>query len=357
MSEIGDGLDHLRIPYDKIKFGKKLETQGYGTVFEGEFDDQRVALKQLNITNLANIKPKLLAEILTISRFRQHPNLVALLGFCDEKSNEITLVYEYVACGNLEDKMRKRLTTIQRFEICLGAARGLCYLHSGVESITIVHGNIKLSKILLNSDESSSKFTAKVSSFGLSKIVPGKGHKVLDSSNEDAEKPTEKSDVYSFGVLLLVVLCGVTELVDTDDYQEHHVSELVPKKMKQNKLRNTVHRDIRKEIKTEALDTYAAIACQCVMENPDDRPDMVKVIEELEKALILQGGEVTAVYIPGGGNMAGEMDEAGKGVEKENIPAVEEDVMDLLAGEDNGEKTVETTDRDSSNNDEVITKE
>ncbi|KAI7725289.1 hypothetical protein M8C21_002680, partial [Ambrosia artemisiifolia] len=343
MSEIGDGLDHLRIPYDKIKFGKKLETQGYGTVFEGEFDDQRVALKQLNITNLANIKPKLLAEILTISRFRQHPNLVALLGFCDEKSNEITLVYEYVASGNLEDKMRKRLTTIQRFEICLGAARGLCYLHSGVESITIVHGNIKLSKILLNPDESSSKFTAKVSSFGLSKIVPGKGHKVLESSDEDAEKPTEKSDVYSFGVLLLVVLCGVLELVDTDDYQEHHVSELVPKKMKQNKLRNTVHRDIRKEIKTEALDTYAAIACQCVMENPDDRPDM--------------GGEVISVYIPGSGNMAGEMDEAGKGVEKENIQAVEEDVMDLLAGEDNGEKTVETIDRDSSNNDEVITKE
>ncbi|XP_076890592.1 putative receptor-like protein kinase At5g24010 [Bidens hawaiensis] len=190
MPETGDGFDHLRIPFEKIKFGNKLETQGYGTVFEGEYDDQRVALKQLNITNLANIKPKLLAEILTISRFRPHPNLVALLGFCDEKSNEIILVYEYVATGNLADKMRKRLNTIQRFEICLGAARGLHYLHTGVDS---------------------------VSSFWLSKIVPGK----TQESYDEVEKPTMESDVYSFGV----VLCGVSELVDTDDYQERHVTE------------------------------------------------------------------------------------------------------------------------------------
>ncbi|KAL8215497.1 hypothetical protein R6Q57_022334 [Mikania cordata] len=281
MSETGDGLDHLRIPFDKIKFGKKLEVEGYGTVFEGECDGQRVALKQLNITNLANIKPQLLAEILTISRFRQHPNLVALLGFCDDKSNEIILVYEYVASGNLADKMRKRLSTIQRFEICLGAARGLDYLHTGVDSTTpgIVHGNIKLSKILLNSD--SSKFEAKVSSFGLSKSVPGK------AVDEGAAKATKESDVYAFGVLLLEVLCGVSELVDTDDYQERHVTELVPKKMQQNKLQKIVHRDIRREIKPEALETYVKIACRCLMEEP---PQMAQVVEELEKALRLQAG-------------------------------------------------------------------
>ncbi|KAI3814461.1 hypothetical protein L1987_14101 [Smallanthus sonchifolius] len=329
MSETGDGLDYLRIPFEKIKFGKKLETEGYGTVLEGEFDGQRVALKQLNITNIANIKPKLLAEILTISRFRQHPNLVALLGFCDEKSNEIILVYEYVASGNLADKMRKRLTTIQRFEICLGAARGLDYLHTGVDSTTpgIVHGNIKLSKILLNSDANSSKFVAKVSSFGLSKIVPGKAQKSLESSDEVTEKVTKESDVYSFGVLLLEVLCGVSELVDTDDYQERHVTELVPKKMQQNKLQKVVHFDIRKEIKTEALETYAKIACQCVMENPDARPTMAQVVEELENALRLQGGEVTYVQIPGNTNIAGANDDI-----------VVEDGSKDDAGEDNGDE-------------------
>lgn len=301
MTENEDGLDYLRIPYEKIKFGKKLEVQGYGTVYEGEFDDQRVALKQLNITNLGNVKPKLLGEILTISRFRQHPNLVALLGFCDEKSNEIILVYEYVSSGNLADKMRKRLTTIQRLEICLGAARGLDYLHTGVDATTpgIIHGNIKLSKILLNSDSNSSKFEAKVSSFGLSKILPGQAQKILESADEVTVRVTKESDVYSFGVLLLEVLCGVPELVDTDDYQERHVTELVPKRLEQNNLRKIVHFDIRKEIKTESLETYAKIACQCVLKSPEERPSMAQVVEELEKALRLQGGEVSDVQIVG----------------------------------------------------------
>ncbi|XP_071689354.1 uncharacterized protein [Rutidosis leptorrhynchoides] len=303
MSGKGDGLDHLRIPFDKIKFGKKLEVEGYGSVFQGEYDNQHVALKQLNITNLANIKPKLLDEILVISRFRQHPNLVALLGFSDEKSNEIILVYEYVPSGNLADKMRKRLTTIQRLEICLDAARGLDYLHTGVDKSTpgIVHGNIKTSKILLKSKSNSSRLEAKVSSFGLSKIIPGKSQKNnLESmkSDDDDDEATKASDVYSFGVMLLEVLCGVSELVDTDDFLERHVTELVPKKMEQNKLRKIIHRDMRKDMTTESLETYAKIACQCTIENPEERPTMRRVVEELEKALRLQGGEVSYVDIP-----------------------------------------------------------
>ncbi|KAJ9538547.1 hypothetical protein OSB04_031280 [Centaurea solstitialis] len=312
-----DGLDYLRIPYEKIKFGNKLEVQGYGTVFDGEFDNRRVALKQLNITNLGNVKPKLLAEIETIARFRRHPNLVALLGFCDEKSNEITLVYEFVSSGNLADKMRKRLNTIQRLEICLGAARGLDYLHTGVDVATpgITHGNIKLSKILLNSDSNAKKFEAKVSSFGLSKILPGKSQKVLEPT-----VTTKESDVYAFGVLLLEVLCGVSELVDTDDYQERHVTELVPKRLEQNKLRKIVHFDIRKEIKEESLETYAKIACRCVVESPEERPSMAEVVKELEKALRQQGGEVSDVQIVG--------EEDGNGVIVESELDVAEKVDD-----------------------------
>ncbi|KAI3790024.1 hypothetical protein L2E82_02836 [Cichorium intybus] len=387
MSENGDGLDYLRIPFEKIKFGKKLEGHGYGSVFEGEFGDRRVALKQLNITNLGNIKPKLLGEILTISRFRQHPNLVALLGFCDERSNEIILVYEYVASGNLADKMRKRLTTIQRFEICLGAARGLDYLHTGVDSTTpgLVHGHVKLSKILLNSDSdsNSSKFEAKLSSFGLSKIVPGKTQ--TDPEDEVNEKPTKESDVYSFGVLLLEVLCGVSELVDTDDYQERHVTELVPKRLAQEKVRKIVHFDIRREIKTEALETYAKIACQCVVDTPEARPTMTQVVEELEKALRLQGGEVTYVQILRSENINGAPDgtvaddgpkEDGNEVtvdsntldkepEEAEIVTIKEDakeVISQIAGEDHGDEiTVVGMSSESANgeksSDDITTQE
>ncbi|GJU25348.1 tyrosine-protein kinase, non-receptor Jak2, partial [Tanacetum coccineum] len=54
-------------------------------------------------------------------------------------------------------------------------SRGLDYLHTSVDNSTpgIVHGHIKLFKILLNSDSKSSRFKAKVSGFGLSKLLPG----------------------------------------------------------------------------------------------------------------------------------------------------------------------------------------
>ncbi|KAI7730592.1 hypothetical protein M8C21_030152, partial [Ambrosia artemisiifolia] len=187
----------------------------------------------------------------------------------------------------------------QRHQICLGAARGLEYLHSGDESVNsnpcIIHGNLKLSKILLNNDAVSSNFEAKVSGFGLPKLLPGH----VEIGPRTPEKLTKESDVYSFGVILLEVLCGVPELVDTDDYQERHVAELVPKRLEQNMLRKIVHFDIRDEITTESLETYAKIACQCVRENPEERPTMSEVVIELEKALRLQGGKVSDVQIFG----------------------------------------------------------
>ncbi|KAJ0487911.1 putative protein kinase RLK-Pelle-LRR-I-1 family [Helianthus annuus] len=283
-------------------------------MFEGEYRHQQVALKRLNITNLHNIKPKLLSAILTIYRFRQHPNLVALIGFCDESNKEVILVYEYVSGGNLSDKMSKHLTAIQRLQICHGAARGLEYLHSD----DVIHGNIRLSKILLKSDSNSSNFEAKVSGFGLPKLLPGQVEivpKSMDPAYAATGKLTKESDVYSFGVLLLEVLCGVPELVDTDDYQERHVTELVPKRLEQNMLRKIVHFDIRDEITTESLETYARIACWCVMKNPEGRPTMPEVVVELEKALRLQGGNVSDVQIFGSSN----------GNRLSEVPVVEDD--------------------------------
>ena len=51
-----------------------------------------------------------------------------------------------------------------RFEIILGIARGLAYLHEE-SNIRIVHRDIKASNILLDADR-----TPKVSDFGLAKL-------------------------------------------------------------------------------------------------------------------------------------------------------------------------------------------
>nr|GEY26512.1 tyrosine-protein kinase, non-receptor Jak2 [Tanacetum cinerariifolium] len=120
----------------------------------------------------------------------------------------------------------------------------------GAIHMTEISGlHIKLSKILLNSDSSSSRFKAKVSGFDLSKLLPGD----VQIAPRSKDPVTKESDVYTFGVLLLEVLCGVPELVDTDDYQERHVTEVVPKRVEQNNLRK-----IEGDDTSETISSYIA---------------------------------------------------------------------------------------------------
>lgn len=133
------------------------------------------------------------------------------------------LVYEYMPCGTLADNLYgigkngedgTCLTWEQRLSICIGAARGLDYLHTGIEQ-EIIHRDVKDSNILLDKN-----LVAKISDFGLSKLgnvsesqsllstkvrgTPG----FVDPDYFMTHKPTTKTDVYAFGVVLLVVLCG-----------------------------------------------------------------------------------------------------------------------------------------------------
>ena len=56
----------------------------------------------------------------------------------------------------------------KRFEVCLGVARGLTYLHQE-SRLRIVHRDVKSSNILLDSD-----LNPKISDFGLAKLYDDK---------------------------------------------------------------------------------------------------------------------------------------------------------------------------------------
>lgn len=108
------------------------------------------------------------AEVRTLSSIR-HVNVVKL--YCSITSEDSSLlVYEYLPNRSLWDRLHScpkdgNLEWDTRFEIALGAARGLEYLHHGCEQ-PVIHRDVKSSNILL--DEF---LKPRIADFGLAKIA------------------------------------------------------------------------------------------------------------------------------------------------------------------------------------------
>ncbi|KAJ0752185.1 putative transferase, protein kinase RLK-Pelle-RLCK-VIIa-2 family [Helianthus annuus] len=109
------------------------------------------------------------AEVNFIGRLSQ-PNLVKLLGYCDE-GNELLLVYEFMQKGSLENHLFGRGSTVQpipqdmQLKISIGAAQGLAFLHTSEKQV--IYRDFKASNILLDGS-----YNAKISDFGLAKVGP-----------------------------------------------------------------------------------------------------------------------------------------------------------------------------------------
>lgn len=142
---------------------------GYGIVYRGLLQDNTlVAVKNL-LNNRGQAEKEFKVEVEAIGRVR-HKNLVRLLGYCAEGAHRM-LVYEYVDNGNLEQWLHgdvgsySPLTWDIRMNIIVGTAKGLTYLHEGLEP-KVVHRDIKSSNILLDK-----QWNPKVSDFGLAKLL------------------------------------------------------------------------------------------------------------------------------------------------------------------------------------------
>ncbi|KAI5075541.1 hypothetical protein GOP47_0009617 [Adiantum capillus-veneris] len=263
---------------------------GYGIVYSGLLPDgTRIAVKNL-LNNRGQAEREFKIEVEAIGRVR-HKNLVRLIGYCMEGSQRM-LVYEYIDNGNLEQWLHgplgdnPPLSWDMRMKIILGTAKGLAYLHEGLEP-KVVHRDVKSSNILVDSH-----FNPKVADFGLAKLLgTGNSHvttRVMGTFGYVAPEYaltgmlTEKSDVYSYGVLLMELVTGRVPVDFNRPAGEVNLVDWL-KAMVGNHHSDDVA-DPRMEVKPSprALKRTLLVALRCVDPDAHKRPKMGHIVHMLE---------------------------------------------------------------------------
>ncbi|XP_021298387.1 probable inactive receptor kinase At2g26730 [Herrania umbratica] len=268
--------------------GKGLFGSSYKATLEGR---PGVVVKRLR--DLKPLSNEEFTQLLRIIADQKHPNLLPLLAYYYSKDEKL-FVYRYAKNGNLFNRLhggrgtRERIPFrwSSRLSVARGVARALEYLHLNPSSslCPVPHGNLKLSNILLDEND-----TALVSDYGLTSLValPIASQRMVSYKSpeyQNSKRVSRKSDVWSYGCLLLELLTGRLSV------------HSAPPGINGVDLSSWVHRAVREEWTAEIFDMEISVqrsaapgmlkllqvAIRCCDKIPEKRPEMTEIVREID---------------------------------------------------------------------------
>ncbi|KAH6836444.1 hypothetical protein C2S53_016503 [Perilla frutescens var. hirtella] len=271
---------------------------GFGPVYKGNLSADRViAVKRMSSTS-GQGPEEFKNEVILIAKL-QHRNLVRILGCCIE-AEEKMLIYEYMQNKSLDyfifDQNRNaELNWPKRFNIIMGIARGLLYLHHD-SRLKIIHRDLKASNILLDEN-----LNARISDFGLARMFEGdqttaKTKRVVGTYGYMAPEYvfdgnfSIKSDVFSMGVVILEIVSGRKNRGFKHPSGYQNLLEQTWLHWKENRELELMDPCYNNSYVESQVKRCIQVGLLCVQSIAEERPEMSSVLLMLssETAVLLQ---------------------------------------------------------------------
>ena len=267
-----EAIEYWKVPRREIQIIREVGVGAWGSVFEGKYKDQLVAVKQPHRALLTtHIVKRLQREVQIMAQVR-HPNLVQFIAAVfDDKVQRLEappmIVLELLDM-NLRTAYERDVLGASKIPIFRDVAYALHYLHEHQDPI--IHRDISTPNVLLEALPQGA-WKAKVSDFGSANLekcskTAGEGAIIYSAPEtfphtDPTTLPpphTTKIDVFSYGILLC---------------------EVITKQLPED---STIYRQMLQQVQSQWLFMYDLIV-SCTKRDPNERPTMAQVLDKLNK--------------------------------------------------------------------------
>ncbi|EGZ26971.1 hypothetical protein PHYSODRAFT_476596 [Phytophthora sojae] len=293
-----DVITAKRIARREIQVKNLISRGAFGEVYEGVFNDKRVAVKMLSPEIRGRIRyvNNFLAEA-KLTASMEHPHVVHFIGVAWDTLSDLCVVMEFMEGGDLRSLLSEYEQSghpvgidREKATIALHVCHALTYLHSLAPPI--IHRDLKSRNILLTHD-----LKAKVTDFGISRekldqtMTAGVGTSLWMAPEVMlGERYDDKADIFSFGVVLSELDLHTLPYAQAKDKNRDSNGHRFPDALL---LQQVAMGKLRVEFSEGSPRSLVEVGVACVSVDPRLRPTAAEALYKLQKALTQELKQLT----------------------------------------------------------------